>query len=55
MIGKKASQLRQIYAQSGAKVILDREEFYIISGTEEERESAKVLIGKIVVSRSSLS
>ncbi|XP_073247574.1 uncharacterized protein [Porites lutea] len=55
--GKEAAKLRHISAQSGAKVILDREdhEIYIISGTEEEREYAKVLIGEIVVGKSCLS
>ena len=55
--GKEAAKLRHISAQSGAKVILDRQdqEIYIISGTEEEREYAKVLIGEIVVGKSSLS
>lgn len=55
--GKEAAKLRHISAQSGAKVILDREdqEIYIISGTEEQREYAKVLIGEIVVGKSSLS
>ena len=57
VIGKKAAKLRYISTQSGAKVISDREdqEIYIISGTEEEREYAKVLIGEIVVSKSCLS
>ena len=55
--GKEADKLRHISAQSGARVILDPEdlEIYIISGTEEEREYAKVLIGEIVVGKSSLS
>ena len=55
--GKEAAKLRHISAQSGARVILDREdlEIYIISGTEEEREYAKVLIGEKVVGKSSLS
>ena len=55
--GKEADKLRHISAQSGARVILDPEdlEIYIISGTEEEREHAKVLIGEIVVGKSSLS
>ena len=55
--GKEAVKLRHISAQSGAKVVLDSEdlEIYIISGTEEEREYAKVLIGEIVVGKSSLS
>ena len=55
--GKEAAKLRQISAQSGAKVVLDREdqEIYIISGTEEEREHAKALIGEIVVGKRSLS
>ena len=57
VMGKTAAKLQHISAQSGARVILDREdlEIYIISGTEEEREYAKVLIGKIVVSKSCLS
>ena len=51
--GKEAAKLRHISAQSGARVILDREdlEIYIISGTEEEREYAKVLIGEKVVGK----
>lgn len=55
--GKEAAKLRHISAQSGARVILDREdlEIYIISGTEEEREYAKVLIGEKVVGKSFLS
>ena len=55
--GKEAARLRHISAQSGAKVVFDREdqEIYIISGTEEEREFAKVLIGEIVVGKSPLS
>ena len=55
--GKEAAKLRHISAQSGAKVVLDREdqEIYIISGTEEEREHAKALIGEIVVGKRSLS
>ena len=55
--GKEAAKLRHISAQSGARVVLDREdhEIYIISGTEEEREYAKVLIGEIVVGKSYLS
>ena len=57
VIGKTAAKLRHISAQSGARVILDREdlEIYIISGTEEEREYAKVLIGELVVSKICLS
>ena len=55
VIGKKTAKLQHISAQSGAKVILDRGEIYIISGTGEEREYAKVLIGDTVVGKSYLS
>ena len=52
--GKEAVKLQHISARSGAQVVLDSEdlEIYIISGTEEEREYAKVLIGEIVVGKS---
>ena len=55
--GKEAAKLRHISARSGAKVVFEREaeEIYIISGTEEERECAKVLIGDTVVGKSYLS
>ena len=55
--GKEAAKLRHISAQSGAKVVFDREdqEIYIIYGIEEEREYAKVLIGEKVVDKSYLS
>lgn len=51
VIGKGGAKLKKIFNQTGAKAVLDRkdQEIYVISGTEKQREHAKVLIGETVV------
>ncbi|KAL9975391.1 hypothetical protein ACROYT_G012548 [Oculina patagonica] len=44
IIGKGGAKLREISNQTGAEVIRKSGEVYIISGTEHQREKAKVLI-----------
>lgn len=57
VIGRGGDKLREISTQTGAKVILkvaDGEvsaEVYIVSGTEEQRQLAKLKIGLIIVGR----
>ena len=57
VIGRGRDKLREISTQTGAKVILkvpDGEvsaEVYIVSGTEEQRQLAKLKIGLIIVGR----
>ena len=52
VIGKGRDTLRNISTQTGANVILKGGEVYIASGTEEQREQARVHIKIIIVSRS---
>ena len=51
VIGKGGAKLREIYNQTGAKVICnsDDTELYIIFGSEEQRKLAKVQIGESLV------
>lgn len=51
VIGKEGSNLRRISNQTGAKVIRKSDrEVYIVSGTEEQRQKAKVHIKITIVS-----
>ena len=50
VIGKKGSNLKRISSQTGAKVIRKDREVYIVSGTEEQRQKAKVHIKIAIVS-----
>ena len=51
VIGKEGSNLRRISNQTGAKVIRKSDrEVYIVSGTEEQRQKAKVHIKIAIVS-----
>ena len=52
IIGKGGASLREISRQTGAEVTLEQGEVHIISGTEEQREHVKVIIGMKVVGRS---
>ena len=52
IIGKGGANLREISNETGAEVIRKRGEVYIIYGTENQREQAKVNIGIRVVGRS---
>ena len=47
---KGGDNLRNISTQTGAKVVRKQGEVYIASGTEEQRQQAKVLIKIIIVS-----
>ena len=50
VIGKEGSNLRRISNQTGAKVIRKSDrEVYIVSGTEEQRQKAKVHIKITIV------
>ena len=51
VIGKRGAKLREIYNQTGAKVIYnsDDTELYIILGSEEQRKLAKIQIGESLV------
>ena len=49
-MGKGGDNLRNISTQTGAKVVRKQGEVYIASGTEEQRQQAKVLIKIIIVS-----
>ena len=51
VMGKGGDTLRNISTQTGAKVIRKGGEVYIVSGTEEQREQARVHIKIIMVSR----
>ena len=51
VIGKEGNNLRRISHQTGAKVIRKSDrEVYIVSGTEEQRQKAKVHIKITIVS-----
>lgn len=51
VIGKEGNNLRRINNQTGAKVIRKSDrEVYIVSGTEEQRQKAKVHIKITIVS-----
>ena len=50
VIGKGGDNLRDISTQTGAKVTSKEGEVYIVSGTEKQRQQAKVHIKTIVVS-----
>ena len=50
VIGKGGDNLRNISTQTGAKVIRKQGDVYIVSGTEEQRQQAKVHIKIIIVS-----
>ena len=50
VMGKGGDNLRNISTQTGAKVVRKQGEVYIASGTEEQRQQAKVLIKIIIVS-----
>lgn len=52
IIGKGGATLREISEQTGAEVSRRKGEVYIISGTEHQREQAKVNIGIRLVRRS---
>ena len=52
IIGKGGANLREISNQTGAEVTRESGEVYIIYGTEQQREQAKVNIGIKVVGRS---
>lgn len=54
VIGKGGDNLRNISTQTGAKVIRKQGDVYIVSGTEEQRQQAKVHIKIIIVSGSVL-
>ena len=49
IIGKEGATLRKISEQTGAEVSRRKGEVYIISGTEHQREQAKVNIGRRLV------
>ena len=51
IIGKRQANLREITGQTGAKLIVNNEEVYIIRGNKEQRKLAKVHIGTMVVSQ----
>ena len=51
-MGKGGDNLRDISTQTGAKVIRKDGEVYIASGTEQQRQQAKLYIGTIIVSLS---
>ncbi|KAJ7369998.1 hypothetical protein OS493_034944 [Desmophyllum pertusum] len=48
VIGKGGDNLRNISTQTGAKVIRKDGEVHITSGTKQQRQQAKVLIGSII-------
>ena len=50
VMGKGGDNLRNISTQTGAKVVRKQGEVYIASGTEQQRQQAKVLIKIIIVS-----
>ena len=52
IIGKGGANLREISKQTGAEVTRIRGEVHIISGTEEQRNHVKVVVGMKVVGRS---
>jgi len=52
IIGKGGAKLREISEQTGAEVSRRKGEVYITSGTERQREEAKVNIGIRLVRRS---
>lgn len=54
IIGKGGANLREISEQTGAEVSRRRGEVYITSGTENQREQAKVNIGIKLVRESIL-
>ena len=54
VIGKGGDNLRNISTQTGAKVIRKQGDVYIVGGTEEQRQQAKVHIKIIIVSGSVL-
>ena len=49
-MGKRGDNLRDISTQTGAKLIRKEGEVYIVSGTEEQRQQAKVHIKVKIVS-----
>ena len=49
-MGKGGDNLRNISTQTGAKVVRKQGEVYIASGTEKQRQQAKVVIKVIIVS-----
>ena len=51
IIGKGGANLREIYKQTGAELTRTNGEVFIISGTEEQRKHAKVIIALKVVGR----
>ena len=54
VMGKGGDNLRKISTQTGAKVIRKQGDVYIVGGTEEQRQQAKVHIKIIIVSGSVL-
>ena len=52
VMGTGGDNLRDISTQTGAKVIRKDGEVYIASGTEQQRQQAKLYIGTIIVSLS---
>ena len=52
IIGKGGANLLEISKQTGAEVTRKNGEVHIVSGTEEQREHAKVVIALKVVGRS---
>ena len=52
VMGKGGDNLRNISTQTGAKVIRKEGEVFIVSGTEEQRQQARVNIKIIIVSKS---
>ena len=52
VIGKEGNNLKRISSWTGARVIRSNGEVYIVSGTEEQRQKAKVHIKIKIVSTS---
>ena len=50
VIGKGGETLAKLSKKTGSKVIRKKGEVYIVSGTEEQRRQAKVLIKIMIVS-----
>lgn len=52
VIGKSGDNLKLMSTLTGAKVICKEGKLYIVSGTDEEKQRAKIYIKRTVVSRS---
>ena len=51
VMGKGGDNLRKISTQTGAKVTRKDGEVYIVSGTEDQRQQAKMNINMMIVSK----